>query len=137
MKIRALLFILFTGIFSALFLIANAQEREFGTSSVTVTPTPLPTSMPFNWQPIYNENQSNDSNSLLSIPARGIIGDSWADVIIGQPGFGQITPNEVVGNKLFNPGGIYVDRSIQPNRVYVYDAGNSRVLGFRYLVHSG
>ncbi|MBI5841582.1 MAG: hypothetical protein HZB19_15935 [Chloroflexi bacterium] len=137
MKTRALLFILFTSIFSAFFWIANAQGKEFGISSVTVTPTPLvsilPTSMPFNWQTIYNKNQSNDSNLALAAPIRGTLDDEWADVIIGQPDFGQITPNEVVGNKLFNPGGVYVDRSVQPNRVYVYDAGNSRVLGFRYL----
>src|SRR3990172_7722091 len=59
---------------------------------------------------------------------RGKIGDWRADVILGQPDFSQITPNEVVGNKLFNPRGAYVDRSVQPNRVYVYDSGNSRVL---------
>ena len=64
---------------------------------------------------------------------RGELGDWRADVILGQPDFSQITFNEVVGNKLFNPGGVYVDRSVQPNRVYVYDAGNSRVLGLSHL----
>jgi len=66
-------------------------------------------------------------------PVRGKIGDWRADIILGQPDFSQITFDEVVGNKLFNPGGVYVDRSTQPNRVYVYDAGNSRVLGFSHL----
>jgi sugar lactone lactonase YvrE len=64
---------------------------------------------------------------------RGTLGDWRADVILGQPDFSQITPNEVVGNKLFNPMGVYVDRSVQPNRIYVYDAGNSRVLGLSHL----
>jgi len=64
---------------------------------------------------------------------RGKIGDWRADVILGQPDFSQITPNEVVDDMLFNPGGVYVDRSVQPNRVYIYDAGNSRVLGLSHL----
>lgn len=64
---------------------------------------------------------------------RGQMGDWRADVILGQPDFSQITFNEVVDNKIFNPAGIYVDRSVQPNRTYVYDAGNNRVLGLRYL----
>ncbi len=64
---------------------------------------------------------------------RGKLGDWRADVILGQPDFSQITPNEVVSNRLFNPGGVYVDQSVQPNRVYVYDGGNSRVLGLSHL----
>jgi sugar lactone lactonase YvrE len=64
---------------------------------------------------------------------RGKPGDWRADVILGQPDFSQITFNEVVGNRLFNPGGVYVDRSVRPNRVYVYDAGNNRVLGLSHL----
>jgi hypothetical protein len=65
--------------------------------------------------------------------ARGKVGDWWADIILGQPNFSQISFNEVVSNRLFNPGGVYVDRSTQPNRVYVNDGGNSRVLGFSAL----
>jgi len=64
---------------------------------------------------------------------RGKLGDWRADVILGQPDFSQITPNEVVGSEIFNPLGLYVDRSVQPNRVYVYDSGNSRVLGLSHL----
>lgn len=65
--------------------------------------------------------------------ARGKVGDWWADIILGQPNFSQISFNEVVGNRLFNPGGVYVDRSMEPNRVYVNDGGNNRVLGFSAL----
>jgi sugar lactone lactonase YvrE len=57
----------------------------------------------------------------------------WADVILGQPDFSQITYNEVTDHRIFNAQGVYVDRSVQPNRVYVYDAGNSRILGFSHL----
>ncbi|CAG0927137.1 hypothetical protein TFLX_00379 [Thermoflexales bacterium] len=64
---------------------------------------------------------------------RGQSGDGWADKILGQPDYTQITPNQVVGNRTFNPGSVYVDRSVQPNRVYVLDASNSRILGLSHL----
>jgi len=60
---------------------------------------------------------------------RGVAGDLWADVIIGQPDFSQISDDQVVPFKLFNPGGVLVDRSVAPGRLYVWDAGNSRILG--------
>lgn len=60
---------------------------------------------------------------------RGVPGDYWADVIIGKPDFSEITPKEVVPFKVFNPGGVVVDRSVDPGRAYVWDAGNSRILG--------
>lgn len=66
-------------------------------------------------------------------PVRGVSGDPWADVIIGQPDFTDITPHEVTNARLFSPGGVIVDRSVRPNRIYVYDGGNSRVLGLSHL----
>jgi hypothetical protein len=66
-------------------------------------------------------------------PVRGVAGDLWADVIIGKPDFSEVTPNQVSNRRLFNPGGVLVDRSVRPNRMYVYDAGNSRVLGLSHL----
>ena len=60
---------------------------------------------------------------------RGKAGDYWADVIIGKPDFSEITPNEVVPFKVFQPGGVAVDRSVSSGRAYVWDAGNSRILG--------
>lgn len=64
---------------------------------------------------------------------RGGLGDWRADVIVGQPDYSQITPNQVVNNRVFNAAGAYVDRSTRPNRVYVYDSGNNRVLGLSSL----
>ena len=66
-------------------------------------------------------------------PIRGTAGDLWADVILGQRDFTEVTPNRVTVNRLFNPNGVLVDRTVTPNRVFVYDAGNSRVLGFDRL----
>jgi hypothetical protein len=63
-------------------------------------------------------------------PVRGLPGDFWADVIIGQPDFNEVVPGGVSATSVFNPGGVIVDRSVRPNRIYVYDGGNSRVLGF-------
>ncbi len=34
---------------------------------------------------------------------------------------------------MFNPNGVYVDCSVVPNRVYVFDGGNNRVLGLAHL----
>ena len=68
-------------------------------------------------------------------PVRGLAGDFWADGILGKPDFSEITPNQVTSTRLFNPGGVLVDRSVRPNRVYVYDGGNSRVLGLSHLGH--
>jgi subtilase family serine protease/sugar lactone lactonase YvrE len=62
-------------------------------------------------------------------PVRGVEGDLWADVILGKPDFSEITPNEVVPYKVMNPGGVFVDRSVSPGRAYVWDSGNSRILG--------
>ena len=60
---------------------------------------------------------------------RGVAGDLWADVIIGQPDFSQASEVQVVPFKVFNPGGVVVDRSVSPGRAYIWDAGNSRILG--------
>lgn len=65
----------------------------------------------------------------LGQPVRGRSGDLWADVILGKPDFSEIGPGEVVPFKVFNPGGVVIDRSTTPGRAYVWDAGNSRILG--------
>ncbi len=67
------------------------------------------------------------------VPVRGTAGDLWADIILGKPEFGEIVPNEVTGRTLFIPAGAIVDRSATPNRVYVFDGGNSRILGLSHL----
>lgn len=75
------------------------------------------------------------AGATAATPVRGKSGDLWADIVLGQPDFGQITPNQVTARRLFNPGGVIVDRSVRPARVYVYDGGNSRVLGLSHLGH--
>ena len=92
------------------FIVVRSADR-CAVVAPTSTPTPLPPEFP-------------------ARPAvRGISGDPWADVIIGKPDFSQIAPKSVVPFKVFNPGGVVVDRSTDPGRAYVWDSGNSRILG--------
>ncbi|MFH1398683.1 MAG: hypothetical protein ABIG95_01060 [Candidatus Woesearchaeota archaeon] len=51
-------------------------------------------------------------------------------VVFGQLDLTQTTPNQVVGNRMFYGEGIVFDRSVSPNRAYIWDSGNSRVLAF-------
>jgi sugar lactone lactonase YvrE len=56
-----------------------------------------------------------------------------AKTVFGHNDLKTTVPNEVVANRMFTPGGVYVDRSTTPNRVYVFDSGNMRILGFDSL----
>lgn len=67
-------------------------------------------------------------------PVRGVAGDLWADVVLGQgdygipnSAFGQTKFNEATAGSLFNPASATVDP--QHGILYVFDAGNNRVLG--------
>lgn len=64
---------------------------------------------------------------------RGVAGDLWADVLLGQPDFAQAIPGEIVSFKTAGPGGVTVDRFVRPNRVYIFDGMNSRILGYSSL----
>ncbi len=57
--------------------------------------------------------------------------NSWvSNKIFGQIDGTQTAVNQVVGYRTFYPQGITVDRGTTPNKVYAYDSGNSRILGF-------
>jgi sugar lactone lactonase YvrE len=72
---------------------------------------------------------------------RGQAGDLFADTEVGRRDFTELSLREVVPDKLHNPGGVAVDRSVSPGRAYVWDSGNSRILGIDltkcYAVPSG
>src|SRR3990172_4326385 len=72
--------------------------------------------------------QSREPRSRAAGPVRRLSGDLVADIVIGQPNFNEIAPNSVVGNRLSIPYGAVIDRNSTPQVLYVYDAGNSRVL---------
>jgi len=79
----------------------------------------------------FKASDKTEIRVIKNIHPRGIAGDLWADTIIGKPDFSEITPNEVVADKIFIPfgGGVVVDKSVSPGRLYVWDGGNSRILG--------
>jgi DNA-binding beta-propeller fold protein YncE len=53
------------------------------------------------------------------------------DAVVGQVGIFRTTPNFIDGRGLRQPQEIAVDTSVVPNRLYVYDVRNNRVLGWR------
>ena len=61
---------------------------------------------------------------------RGVSLDRWGDVILGQPDFKEVAINETTGDKVWDPGGVLVDESFNPPRMWVYDT-NGRVLGLQ------
>lgn len=65
----------------------------------------------------------------IADPVRGVPNDWWADIVLGKPDFTGLSPYDVTDNRVFNPGGVVIDRSVTPNRIYVYDGGNNRILG--------
>lgn len=68
-------------------------------------------------------------NFIDALAVRGLKGDLWADKIFGKRDFGENSPRKVVPYKLHSPGGVIVDRSVNPGRAYIWDAGNNRIVG--------
>jgi hypothetical protein len=50
--------------------------------------------------------------------------------LFGQPNPRETMINRIVPNACFHAGGVVVDRSHTPERIYVLDSGNNRILGF-------
>ncbi len=70
-------------------------------------------------------------NLLAESAVRGVPGDGWADVIIGQPDFSEVSPYSVVSTMMHLPHGVYIDTNNPlDNKMYVSDAGNNRILGY-------
>jgi sugar lactone lactonase YvrE len=70
----------------------------------------------------------------LAIPPTARFRDLSAELVLGQVGFSSNTPNmgsSVVTNAGLNdPIAVAIDRSTNPNRIYVSDYNNNRVLGW-------
>lgn len=49
---------------------------------------------------------------------RGLAHDLWADLQVGKRDFAEIGPREVVPYKVSAPGGVIVDTSVSPGRMY-------------------
>ncbi len=74
-------------------------------------------------------SQAAKITSLQSSVPRGNPWDLWADVVIGQRDFGEVSAREIVPDKVNIPGGVVVDTTVSPGRMYVWDSGNNRILG--------
>jgi len=76
--------------------------------------------------------KKGDQEAQAGEVVRGAAGDKWADIIIGKPEFSEIVPNTVVPNRLWGSRGVIIDRNSSPQRMYVWDGSNSRILGFNW-----
>lgn len=63
----------------------------------------------------------------------GAAGDTVPDQILGQENFGTANLNFVDGRSMDGPGAVAIDASVHPNHIYVLDASNNRVLGWKNL----
>lgn len=70
------------------------------------------------------------SGQLTSGPERGVEGDLYADIVLGQPDFGQNDFRKSTDAATQWAGGVLIDRTHTPNRMYVADTNHNRVLGF-------
>ncbi len=71
------------------------------------------------------------STPVSAAPIRGVNHDMWADIVLGKHDFNTVTPYSVVADRLYLPHGVWIDRSnALDNKMYIYDAGNNRILGF-------
>jgi len=74
-------------------------------------------------------------SAALLWPAAALAQDWSIARIFGQWSPAQTNYNQVVPNRLFHPGGVVIDPmgAGQASRLYVYDSGNSRILGFDHV----
>ena len=79
------------------------------------------------------------SAQLAASPHRGSGGDLWADLVLGQPDFGQNAFAKTTASVMQWPGGIALDTSGSgtATRVYIADSNNNRVIGFDHIGQCG
>src|SRR5215472_3360591 len=71
--------------------------------------------------------------ALLACLVRSPQADTGANRVLGQIDFVNNGINIVTNLGVWTPTAVAVDRSVTPNRLYVADAGNHRVLGWRSI----
>jgi sugar lactone lactonase YvrE len=69
--------------------------------------------------------------AALATPSIAMLGDTVADRVLGQLDFVHNGLNLIDATGMSTPQGVAIDRSVKPNRLYLSDNGNSRVLGYR------
>ena len=76
---------------------------------------------------------SNTVSAQVSGPVRGVEGDLWADIVLGKSHFGENVIGKPTKYATFFSGGVVIDKTVSPNRMYIADCNNNRVLGFTNL----
>jgi sugar lactone lactonase YvrE len=66
----------------------------------------------------------------LASPSIAMQGDTIADIVLGQPDFTDNPENFTSAAGLHSPTAVAVDTSVVPNRLYISDSANNRVLGY-------
>jgi sugar lactone lactonase YvrE len=69
--------------------------------------------------------------AALATPSIAMLGDTVADRVLGQLDFVHKGLNLIDATGMSTPQAVAIDRSVFPNRLYLSDNGNSRVLGYR------
>lgn len=57
--------------------------------------------------------------------------------LFGQKSIGETSPGKITASGVFHSSGVVVDKSSTPNKVYVVDTGNNRILGFNGIDGDG
>jgi hypothetical protein len=78
-----------------------------------------------------SEQFSNVVHGRVSAPVRGVEGDLWADTVLGASDFGENVVYHPTKYGVYYPGGVLIDKTVKPNRMYIADCNNNRVLGFK------
>jgi sugar lactone lactonase YvrE len=78
------------------------------------------------WVVDHDNNRIIGFDDPLGSPPNSVI----ADRVLGKALFIDAFANQPTANRMNNPFGVAVDKSHTPNRLWVADLGNSRVLGF-------
>ena len=68
---------------------------------------------------------------VVATIALGASGDSIADRVLGQLDFTHNGVNLIDAHALWDPADVATDTSAAPNRVYIADTNNDRVLGWK------
>lgn len=71
------------------------------------------------------------NNRVLRYELGASSGAARADRVLGQANFSANAVNMVKGSGMAGPINVAIDRSVKPNRLYVADSSNNRVLGWR------
>ncbi|WP_224363644.1 PKD domain-containing protein [Hyalangium versicolor] len=96
-----------------------------GTPSASTLCTPVGLSLDGSGN-LYVTDQGNHRVLRFNAPLTDVV----ADAVLGQTGMAGNLPNIVDSRGLSNPSRLAIDRSVTPNRIYVADTDNHRVLGW-------